>query len=177
MKISSTEVAFKDLRPGDLFVRVPQDWAGLIEASKTQSFPAATVEIRLHSPLLRHQQEERVYRLARSRDPEEMAESHSARPVMEPGETARRKYWAVHNESGWPPHEGRVGDPHLKARKAINYTVWGRLLGFGGIKSATELSPEAWGILATIVDRIHEGELTEPKEWEDWREGRNPLAN
>lgn len=83
-------------------------------------------------------------------------------PAME-GPNWRGRYFRLHSELGWPPHEGGY--------KAMNYLVWSQWLE-KPVKSGADLSDEDWKAMATTAELVRDGHEVEPSAYDAFKAGR-----
>lgn len=81
-------------------------------------------------------------------------------------EQLRKRYFALHNELGWPPHDDARG-----TAKQINYRVWSEILGrlVGPANGAGKFSEEDFRKLIEVASGALDDRIPEPGEFEQYR--------
>jgi hypothetical protein len=84
-------------------------------------------------------------------------------PEQPTGPNWRGRYFKLHGELGWPPHEGGY--------KAINYLVWSQQLA-RPVTSGSQLADEDWKKLAATAELVRDGHEPEPSPFDAYKAGR-----
>lgn len=89
----------------------------------------------------------------------------------------RGRYFALHTEMGYPPHNLATTHPlytRLAAIKGINLESWSFILG-REITSGSQLTEADFIALSEFVERVRDDEEQEPNGWFLWRNEEHPL--